>query len=214
MKGNIRNTWILWDSFWLMVSNMFFFYTENWGDDRIWRAFFSNGLKPPIIVFQRNIQPPKNQSLFQLKQGHQRVPGPVYGCFLKRWYAQNTPKWSFLVGKPMVVGYHHFRKPHIYIYTYYVIFTKYMPMPGCQGMCFCGKLQGQMSKVFTGRISELKVTNFGRHGNPLLLAFTHLDSCCKLDPQGMMTSAFFVFPKKLQIQLKLHLFFQWVERIE
>ena len=23
----------------------------------------------------------------------------------------NTPKWSFLVGKPMVVGYHHFRKP-------------------------------------------------------------------------------------------------------
>ena len=41
-------------------------------------------------------------------------------CFC--WYAdmgvslnggtpQNTPKWSFLVGKPMVVGYHHFRKP-------------------------------------------------------------------------------------------------------
>ena len=24
---------------------------------------------------------------------------------------QNTPKWSFLVGKPMVVGYRHFRKP-------------------------------------------------------------------------------------------------------
>ena len=22
-----------------------------------------------------------------------------------------TPKWSILVGKPMVVGYHHFRKP-------------------------------------------------------------------------------------------------------
>ena len=35
-----------------------------------------------------------------------------YGCFLKRWYPQNHPKkWSFLVGKPMVVGYHHFRKP-------------------------------------------------------------------------------------------------------
>ena len=35
-----------------------------------------------------------------------------YGCFLK-WggYPQNTSKWSFLVGKPMVVGYHHFRKP-------------------------------------------------------------------------------------------------------
>ena len=34
-----------------------------------------------------------------------------YGCFLKWWYPQNTPTWSFLVGKPMVVGYHHFRKP-------------------------------------------------------------------------------------------------------
>ena len=34
-----------------------------------------------------------------------------YGCFLKWWYPQNTPKWSFLVGKPMVVGYHHFGKP-------------------------------------------------------------------------------------------------------
>ena len=34
-----------------------------------------------------------------------------YGCFLKWWYPQNTRKLSFLVGKPMVVGYHHFRKP-------------------------------------------------------------------------------------------------------
>ena len=32
------------------------------------------------------------------------------GCFLKWWYPQNNPKWSFLVGKPVVVGYHHFRK--------------------------------------------------------------------------------------------------------
>ena len=35
----------------------------------------------------------------------------TYGCFLKWWYPQNTPKWSFLVGKPMVVGYPHLRKP-------------------------------------------------------------------------------------------------------
>ena len=34
----------------------------------------------------------------------------TYGCFRKWWYPQNTSKWSFLVGKPMVVGYHHFRK--------------------------------------------------------------------------------------------------------
>ena len=40
----------------------------------------------------------------------------IYRCFLKWWYPQNTLKWSCLVGKPMVVGYHHFRKPpYIYI---------------------------------------------------------------------------------------------------
>ena len=35
----------------------------------------------------------------------------TFGCFLKWWYPQNTPKWSFLVGKAMVVEYHNFRKP-------------------------------------------------------------------------------------------------------
>ena len=39
------------------------------------------------------------------------VQTQVYGCFLKWWYPQNTPKWSCLVGTPMVVWYHHFRKP-------------------------------------------------------------------------------------------------------
>ena len=39
----------------------------------------------------------------------------TYGGFLKWWYPQNTPKWSFFVGKPMVVGYHHFTK-HPYVY--------------------------------------------------------------------------------------------------
>ena len=43
----------------------------------------------------------------------QNVNKRSYGCFLKWWYHQNTSKWSFLVGKPMVVGYHHFGKPHI-----------------------------------------------------------------------------------------------------
>ena len=46
----------------------------------------------------------------------EQIPSPspftiLYGCFLKWWYPQNTPKWSLLVGKPMVVGYHHFKKP-------------------------------------------------------------------------------------------------------
>ena len=45
---------------------------------------------------------------------HPEISGELYGCFLKWWYPQNTPKWSFfLVGKPMVVGCHHFRKPPI-----------------------------------------------------------------------------------------------------
>ena len=40
----------------------------------------------------------------------------LYGRFLKWWYPQNTPKWSFLVGQPMVAGEtDHFRKPP---YTY------------------------------------------------------------------------------------------------
>ena len=37
-------------------------------------------------------------------------PG-VCGCFLKWRYPPKHPKLSFLVGKPIVVGYHHFRKP-------------------------------------------------------------------------------------------------------
>ena len=41
--------------------------------------------------------------------------GPLYGCFPKWWwYPQNTPKWSFLVGKPTVVGYDHLRNLHMY----------------------------------------------------------------------------------------------------
>ena len=40
-----------------------------------------------------------------------RCLGSPYGCFLKWRYPQNTPKWWFLVGKSMVVGYHLFRKP-------------------------------------------------------------------------------------------------------
>ena len=41
----------------------------------------------------------------------------LYGGFLKLWYPQNIPKSSCLVGKPMVVGYHHFRKQPYILYT-------------------------------------------------------------------------------------------------
>ena len=53
---------------------------------------------------------------------HQIAMASLYGRFLKWWYPQNTPKWSFLVGKPMVVGYHHFRKPP-YVFMVIVAFA-------------------------------------------------------------------------------------------
>jgi len=59
----------------------------------------------------------------------------IYGCFLKWWYPQNTPKWSFLVGKPMVVGYHHFRKPP---YTSPIDAMGMIQIATCrQGMLLC-----------------------------------------------------------------------------
>ena len=36
----------------------------------------------------------------------------------------HTPKWSFLVGKPIVVGYHHFRKPP-YIHVCILVFLEW-----------------------------------------------------------------------------------------
>ena len=52
------------------------------------------------------------------------LPG-WYGGFLKWWYPQNTPKWSFLVGKPTVVGYHHFRNPpYVPCYLPFFFFNK------------------------------------------------------------------------------------------
>ena len=50
--------------------------------------------------------PPQKRK--KLKPFHKMA---TYGCFLNWWYPQNTPKWSCSVGKPMVVWYHHFRKP-------------------------------------------------------------------------------------------------------
>ena len=49
----------------------------------------------------------------------------VYGCFRKLWYPQNTPKWSFLVGKPWllgttILGNTHMFKPSSIIYGMYI----------------------------------------------------------------------------------------------
>ena len=52
------------------------------------------------------------------------VPGPfaeilvgyLFGGFLKWWYPQNTPKWSFLVGNPWLLGTTIFGNPHLVTY--------------------------------------------------------------------------------------------------
>ena len=51
---------------------------------------------------------------------HRKVLVWWYGCFHRWWYPQNTPKWSFLVRKPMVVGYHQFMKPPYVLFTVHV----------------------------------------------------------------------------------------------
>ena len=60
---------------------------------------------------QRNNINKRSRIIHHLEKDNKAPRILCYGCFLKWWYSQNTPKWSFLVGKPMVVGYHHFRKP-------------------------------------------------------------------------------------------------------
>ena len=88
---------------------------------------------------------------FHGKKHHSHTLSQVYnqllydihqcGCFLKWWYPQNTPKWSFLVGKPMVVGYHHFRKPpyhfchHYQLYQLYLLADKFQ-CPSGDPACF------------------------------------------------------------------------------
>ena len=71
--------------------------------------------------------------------------GWLYGCFLKWWYPQNTSKWSFFVGKRMVVGYHHFWKPpysHNFVWCNH-LFCSYMEnvmtQPCYQGIVTCNQ---------------------------------------------------------------------------
>ena len=35
----------------VVVSNMFYVHPEPWGNDPIWRAYFSDGLKPPTSIY-------------------------------------------------------------------------------------------------------------------------------------------------------------------
>ena len=82
----------------------------------------------------------------------------IYGWFLKWWYPQNTPKWSFLVGKPMVVGYHHFRKPPYIVILLFVFSYMYYinPSPGwfrgCAAPHHCCILPGNIVIASDARV--------------------------------------------------------------
>ena len=76
----------------------------------------------------------------------------IYGCFLKWWYPKNTPKWSFLVGKPMVVGYHHFRKPP---YRWFFFF------PGLRLKRQASWRSGLRSGLLAKQVSEVRGPNLG-----------------------------------------------------
>ena len=54
----------------------------------------------------------------------------LYGCFLEWWYPPfHTPSHDqFLVGTPMVVGYHHFRNPP-YTFDSFSIFQYFFKKP-------------------------------------------------------------------------------------
>ena len=76
----------------------------------------------------------------------------IYGCFLKWWYPQNTSKWSFLVGKPIVVGYHHFRKPPyicIYIYIYIYFFFRFTPTVSIHSSNFSSAMEALNCQTMT-----------------------------------------------------------------
>ena len=54
------------------------------------------------------------------------------GCFLNWWYPQNTPKWSFLAGKPMVVG--GAQQPWVYLLFSSIFHVCFHLMRGSPGL--------------------------------------------------------------------------------
>ena len=49
---NPNNRWFLSMLNWLVVSNILYFQPEPWGNDPIWRAYFSSGLKAPTSHYK------------------------------------------------------------------------------------------------------------------------------------------------------------------
>ena len=102
----LRNDWYVWQ-----YKYMFMFFLWCFTCRFSFLLFFK--LKSNIwpITFLSFRYAPSAIGLSSHKIHFVSYTSPTYGCFLKWWYPQNTPKWSFLVGKPILVGYHHFWKP-------------------------------------------------------------------------------------------------------
>ena len=95
-----------------------------------WWVVFPNGKNTHFFVRRGLIQGGwfYEKSYEERRFNQSTCPHPqnmevLYGGFLKWWCPQNTPKWSFLVGKPMVIGEtHHFRNPPIYCTFFFLNF--------------------------------------------------------------------------------------------
>ena len=84
----------------------------------------------------------------------------------------HTPKWSYLVGKPKVVGYHHFRKPP-YVQTLHV-----RQRPKKILSIFCGFPQTQViwSKMYDLMSKRYSHIIYGNLGNLFEIHFIKTDS--------------------------------------
>ena len=114
-----------------MVSNIFYFHPEPWGNDPIWRAYFSNGLVQPPTRYVGGCQNPVWVNKNQLKGIRPPTPAlstvklRVFGL-TKRFcgllstllfeivYRQYSYRWCYII-----------YYSYIYIYTYYICICRY-----------------------------------------------------------------------------------------
>ena len=74
--------------------------------------------------------------IFPKNPKHHRNWASMTGCFLKLWYPRNTPKWSFLVGKPWLLGTTILGNPHWYMSWMILQVTTNKSSPKTQ-WCLC-----------------------------------------------------------------------------
>ena len=68
-------------NYWVVASNLFFYLYPTWGDDPIWRAYFSKGLKPPTSKTQGSS--PFSVAIFCFNTAWWRIDGLKRGKLTK-----------------------------------------------------------------------------------------------------------------------------------